>query len=157
MAKTEEPADYTEYPGKEETAFQKRFADWMLTDAVGVDPATDFKTKEAAFRAGVKLGTSLRIIYQQSDDNQAVRQEAAEARAAALAEREKAKAEPKPVKAKKATKAAPVEADEDDETEEEAPPAKPAKATKAAKKAAKKPAKKAPAPADDDEDDDAEF
>jgi len=174
MAKSKAAKDYTEYPGKAETPFQERFADWALSDVVGVDPS-QFKTKLEAFRMGIKLGTSLRIEYQKSDDNQSVRSSAAEAREAAKLTRKankgkaKAAAEepddedadddededeapaPKPKakgKAKGKAKAAPVVEDDDDDDEEPAPAPKAKKAGRAKAKAKPKPAE------DDDEGDD---
>lgn len=117
-ANYQEP-DFEYYKTKEPTATQQHFADWVI-EKTGMTFET--KKSEAAFRAGITIGTSLRGVHQASPENQSRLQELREARAAADAE---AAANPKP-KAEKAAPAAPAKA----------APAKAAKATKATAPAA---------------------
>lgn len=116
------PSDYVD---QDATELQERFVEYLLSEEVGADPAS-CKSKGDAFALGVKLGTSLRIVFQRSDFNQEARKAAAAERAAA------AKATAKKASPKKAAEAA----EDTDEDEEEEEPAKPTKAAKAA--AAKK-------------------
>ncbi len=140
MAKTEETeVDLKGYLTKPATSLQDRFADWLMDeDIVGYDPS-GAKTKEAAFREGVRLATAMRMVFQASPENRAANEEAKANRGADEAPAPKAKAkkaadeEPVKTAGKKSAKAKakPVEEDEDEA------PAKP-KVKKAAKKAARK-------------------
>lgn len=126
MPKTE--VDPTTYLEKPPTSLQARFGDY-IKDEVGYDPAAA-KTKEQAFRDGVRLATSLRMVFQASAFNREARKEEQSERAsAAPAPRAKAapKAKPTPAEtatpavAKKAGKkaAAPVPTAEEQTEEEE--------------------------------------
>lgn len=129
-AETEE-VDYTPYATKPATDLQGRFAAW-IPEATGYDPSGE-KTKQAAFEAGVRLGTALRMQFQASPENQEVLEERKKAAAAK-------KAAPKSKRGRKA--AAEVEeeledAEDAEETEDddepEEPPAKPARRTRSTK------------------------
>lgn len=121
MAKDTAEIDLENYLTKPATKLQDRFGDWIMEE-VGYDPS-GAKTKEAAFREGVRIATATRMVFQASDYNKeataADRRERAEAAAAAADEDEapkskaksKAKAEPepepvKPAKSKAKAKAA---------------------------------------------------
>lgn len=131
MAKTEEKeVNLTGYLNKKPTDLQERFADWLLEeDIVGYDPAKA-KTKEEAFREGVRLATAMRMIFQASPENRAAN---AERKAALKSEVEEEAPAPKKAKkaaaATKAIKAKKAEPVEDDEAI--APPKKAKKAAKA--------------------------
>lgn len=114
MAKEE--VDLTAYLTKAPTSLQERYADWLLDETiVGYDPSKA-KTKEEAFREGVRLATAMRMIFQASPENKAANDQRASADPAPVKKAAAAKATP----AKKTTgkKAAPAPA------EEEEPPAK---------------------------------
>lgn len=101
----EAETDFTVWAGKPPTDLQARFGPWLL-EKVGIEFGT--KKETDAFLEGVRLSTALRIPFQASPENQAVR--AAKA------------SEPKPEKpAKKVAKAAAPAA----EAPAEAAPAKP--------------------------------
>lgn len=100
--------DYTTYASKAPTDLQSRFAEWIV-EKVEIDPAT-FKTKQQAFEEGVRLAVALRIPFQASPENQAVRAEAARAREAAASEAAPAPAKPAKAAPVKATKAAAAKA-----------------------------------------------
>lgn len=122
MADEKEPVDPTTYLDKAATPLQARFGDW-IKEEVGYNP-TAAKTKEEAFREGVRIATATRMVFQASDYNRSANEESRAQRAKERAERERQaaaeeEATPKPVKAAKAPA-----------------PAKAAKATPA-KKAAK--------------------
>lgn len=139
MAKTEEAAevDLKSYLEKAATDLQERFADWLLDeDIVGYDPSAA-KTKEAAFREGVRLATAMRMVFQASPENRAANAERKAARGAEVEEEAPAKpaaqkaAKTAPPAKKAAKRAAPVEEPE----EEEAPaPTKKAAPKKVVKK-----------------------
>lgn len=140
-----EAKDPSDYVDQKATPLQERFAEWLTTEEVGADPSA-CKSKQEAFELGVKLGTSLRIVFQKSDFNQEARATDAQERASAK------KAAKKAAKAAKAT-AAEVEEDADEDEEETPPPAKKAAAKKAApakKAAAKKATKRAAAAAEEE-------
>lgn len=105
--------DFKSYTEKAPTATQDHFHAWVLAKT-GITFAT--KKEEAAFKAGIVIGTSLRGIHQASPENQErlAEQRAASAEAKSAKEAEAA-ANPAPAKAAKAAKAtapavAPVEA-----------------------------------------------
>ena len=127
---TETEPDYTTALGKAPTSLQGRFADFIMSEEVGYDPASA-KSKEAAFREGVRLAVALRIPFQASTTNrEATAAERAERQAQIEADRvAKAAAPAKAVPAKKATAKA----------------AKAAPAPAAAPAAARPPARRAPA------------
>lgn len=137
----EQDEDYTYQNGVEPTPLQARFADWLMSDAVGYSPATA-KSKEEAFREGVRYAVALRIPYQASAHNKEAtereRIERQEAKALAAKEREE----------KRAAKAAAKAASAEEPTEQPAPAAtKPAKRTAGGKKATPAPVAPATAPA----------
>ena len=87
---TDGPEDYTVYRDKEPTAKMTKFADWIIDNVYeGELVNEDFKTKEDAFREGVRLGGTLRMKFQASPENQA---DLEAARAAREAEEEPAPA-----------------------------------------------------------------
>lgn len=134
VQETEGPIDYTYPLGKAPTSLQDRFATWLMGDEVGYAPSAA-KTKEEAFREGVRLAVALRIPYQASDHN---REATAIEREERQAEKERLAAERAQAKAERAAaKATPAVAEE--VAEEDAPAPKPAKAAKG------KAAKSAPA------------
>ena len=130
MAKQLSDEEILEYKGKEATAVQERYADWLI-EKLEIEfsgNAKEVAAKEAAFREAVRLATALRSIFQASPENQAARAEARE---------EEAPASAKPAKATKAAKATPAE--EPEEVPAAAPTGK-TKGKKAAKAAAATPA-----------------
>lgn len=138
----EQEPDYTYALDSEPTSLQTRFADFLMSEEVGYDPSKA-KTKEQAFREGVRMAVQLRIPFQASRTNrEATEQERlqrAEERERLAAAKEEAKAAKQAAAAAKAaSKSAPVE-----ESTEETPAA----TAKPAKRAGSKPAKAAaPAP-----------
>lgn len=140
--KTEEERDLTAYLDKKPTDLQERFAEWLMDeDIVGYDPAKA-KTKEEAFREGVRLATAMRMVFQASPENQeanAARRTKAEVAEEAPVKSSKKKAA---VPAKKAKRSAEPEEVED---EAEAPAPK-----KTAKKASKAVGKRRAAAEDDE-------
>lgn len=156
MAKATAEMDLAVYLEKAATDLQSRFGDWLV-EVVGYEPSKA-KTKDEAFREGVRLATALRMPFQRSDENQGV-----------LSERRAEQAEPeKPVKAVRATKKTAAASEEkpakatargsrkakEEEPEESAKPAK--KATPA-KKAEPTRNKRRPAPATPAEEEEAPF
>lgn len=146
--------DYTVALDKAPTSLQSRFADFLISDEVGYSPASA-KTKEEAFREGVRLAVALRIPFQASTTNKEAteleRQERAEQKRLAAEAKEQAKAAkaaeapaeeeeaPKPAKAVKGkTKPAPAST----------PAAAPAATRPAARRAPARRAGAAAAPAD---------
>ena len=131
--------DYTTVLGKAPTALQARFAEWLMGEEVGYDPKSA-KSKEEAFREGVRLGVAHRMNYQASTHNR-------EATAAEKAARQQSQGEeeaPAPAPAKKAApaKAAPAKKAP---AKKAAPAATPATAPPANRPAAKRaPARRAP-------------
>jgi len=104
--------DLEVYLTKPATDLQDRFADWIM-EVVGYDPSSA-KTKEAAFREGVRIATATRMVFQASPENKAAtkakrqeRAEAAEVEADEAPKTKKVKAapEPEPVKPAKGKKA----------------------------------------------------
>lgn len=83
--------DWSGYRDKPATDLQARMADWVI-EKTGLSFSS--KAAEAAFRDGIRLGVALRIPFQASPENQAVRSNGA--------------AEAAPAPAKKAAKAAPA-------------------------------------------------
>ncbi len=79
--------DYTYQNGQPPTALQARFAEWLMSDAVGYSPAAA-KTKQEAFEEGVRLAVALRIPYQASGHNRRATDEEREARQAEKAQRD---------------------------------------------------------------------
>jgi outer membrane biosynthesis protein TonB len=129
-----EVIDFTDYAGKSATALQARFAEWLMGEQVGYDPAKA-KTKSEAFAEGVRLAVALRIPFQASpfnrEANAASRAEAAKAREERAAAEPEEAPKPAPVAkkapAKKAAaKAAPAAAPVETAEETPAPKAKPA-------------------------------
>jgi hypothetical protein len=141
VAKDNSEVDLEVYLTKPATDLQDRFADWIM-EQVGYDPS-GAKTKEAAFREGVRIATATRMVFQASPENKEAtaskrreRAEADEDEAPKPSKKAKAAPEPEPVKAKgKKAKAAPVE--------DEAP--------KPGKKGSKGKGRRAAATADDEE------
>jgi hypothetical protein len=139
-AEEAEERDYTAYVDKTATQLQLEFTEWVL-DKTEVDPA-QYKTKEQAFREGVRLSMALRSAHQASPENQeslARRRAAAAAANGGDAEEEEpaprktaratAKAAPAPAKkaAKKVARPAPEPEEEEEVVEEPAPARRPAK------------------------------
>lgn len=91
--------DYEAYKTKAPTDLQERFVPW-LTDKVGIDPNSDFKSKAHAFAEGVRLAVALRIPFQASDENRAATEQA-------RANREQARAQRQAAPAQETTEAAP--------------------------------------------------
>lgn len=143
MAKESTEVDLEVYLTKPATDLQERFADWIM-EQVGYDPS-GAKTKEAAFREGVRIATATRMVFQASPENKeataAKRQERAEAEGAEdeapKTKKVKAAPEPEPVKPAKGKKAKAAPVTEDT-------PVK-------AKKGAKGKGRRAAATADDEE------
>lgn len=122
VAEAEAPAeDLSVYLTKEPTTLQGEFADWIIAKT-----GKTFKSKaeEAAWRDGVRISVALRMKFQASPENQAVRSRAVTADKVKAAQAEKATAQA--AKPAKAAKAAP------------APVAAPVVETPAAPKAAKR-------------------
>lgn len=124
--------DYTYALGKEATSLQRRFADFIISDEVGYSPASA-KTKEEAFREGVRMAVALRIPFQASTTN---REATAEERETRNAEREQEAAERERARAERAAK---PKAEPEETTTDPVPKKAPAKKA-AAKKAAPAPA-----------------
>lgn len=127
--------DFSVYLEKDPTPKQERFIDWILRET-GYEPEN-----EDDFRLGAQLGQVLYMYYQRSDENQAILEQQ-------RAEREAAKANPKPKRGRGRPKA--EEADEVDESDEDAPEETPAPRRRAGRakagattRAAAKPAAKA--------------
>lgn len=132
MATATADMDLSVYLEKGPTDLQTRFGDWIV-GTVGYDPSRA-KTKDEAFREGVRLATALRMPFQRSDENQEILVSRREERESGTAEKrtpsKKASAVAPP--AKKASKKAAAK------VEPEEPEEQPAKATKkTAAKAAK--------------------
>lgn len=125
MAKQLTDEEILAYKEKEPTAFQTRYADWLIEKLEIEFPNTK---SEAAFREAVRLSVALRMIMQASEENQAARVEARTA---------KSKAKAKPA--------------EDDDTEAEAEAPKPKPAAKRPGRPAKA-ARPTPAAAEDEDD-----
>lgn len=141
-----EEIDYTYALGQEPTSLQRRFADFILSEEVGYD-VSKAKSKEEAFREGVRMAVQLRIPFQASAINREATEQERLERAAAkekllAAKQEAAAAKQEAAAAKAASKSAPVE----DSTEETPKPTKRAGSTKAKAAPAPTPAA-APAPA----------
>lgn len=134
MAKEKAEVDPSVYLTKPATDLQERFADW-ITEVVGYDPSSA-KTKEAAFREGVRIATATRMVFQASPENREANAAARKKAAEVEEEEETPKAKPSKKIGKKA-KAKPVVVEEDDEDDDEAEEAEEAPAPKA-KKAVKK-------------------
>jgi hypothetical protein len=132
-----EELDYSYPLGQDPTPLQDRFASWIMSDAVGYAPSAA-KTKEEAFREGVRLGVALRIPYQASDHNK-------EATAAEREERARLKAEEDAVKAQRKAERAAAAAQKP--APQAAAEEQPAQSNKPAKRTTGKAAKPAPAPA----------
>lgn len=138
----EKIVDLTAYVTKAPTPLQAREPDWIMENTE-YDPASA-KTKEEAFRMGVKLCLNVHKFFQVSDENRAATAEAREAKELERAEREE-------LKAAKAEEREAAEAEREEKRQErEAKKAEreAAQAAKAADKPAKAPAKtiaKAPA------------
>lgn len=145
MTDAEQEPDYTYALGQAPTSLQRRFADFIMSEEVGYNPATA-KSKEEAFREGVRMAVQLRIPFQASATNREAteqeRLERQEAKAVEKAEKERLRAEQQEARAaKQAAKAAKASASEEAEEVEEAPkPTKTAAKGKAAKPAASTPA-----------------
>lgn len=136
-----EEIDYTYALGQEATSLQRRFADFILSEEVGYD-VSKAKTKEEAFREGVRMAVQLRIPFQASATNREATEQERLERAAAKEKQTEAKEQAKAAKqeaaaAKASAKSTPVE-----EAAEEAP-----KPTKRAGTSKAKPAAPAPTPA----------
>ena len=140
MSDENEELDYTYVIGQAPTSLQRRFADFIMSDEVGYSPASA-KTKEEAFREGVRMAVALRIPFQASDTNRRATQEEREDRAAARAQ---AAEEREALKAQRAAEREAKAAAKAAEPEPEAAAEKPAKVAKPAKTAA---ARKAATPA----------
>jgi len=116
VAKDITEVDLEAYLTKPPTDLQDRFADWIM-EQVGYDPS-GAKTKEAAFREGVRIATAIRIVFQASPENKAATKAKRQAAVIESDEDEapktkakKAKPEPsaKPTSKGKKAKAAPDE------------------------------------------------
>jgi len=143
VEETDEELDYSDYKDKPATDLQARFAVWVK-EQLGLEFSS--KKEEAAFDEGIRLGTALRIQFQQSPENQADKAEKAEQRAAKKAAAAEAAPKGKKGKGKKAVAKTAVEPDDDDDgdddgDDEEAAPPVEAKPGKAVKKAARSGAK----------------
>jgi hypothetical protein len=101
--------DWSGYRDKPPTDTQARMADWVI-EKTGLSFSS--KAAEAAFRDGIRLGVALRIPFQASPENQAVRSNgAAEAAPAPAKKAAKAAAAPAKKASKKAAAAAEPEAE----------------------------------------------
>jgi hypothetical protein len=103
VAKDVSEIDLEVFLTKPATDLQDRFADWIM-EQVGYDPS-GAKTKEAAFREGVRIATATRMVFQASPENKEATKAKRDERRAAVADEDEA---PKGKKGKPAPEPEPV-------------------------------------------------
>lgn len=105
MPEAEPEVDYPAYLNKPPTDLQERFPDFII-DKVGYDPQSA-KTKDEAFRQGVRLAVALRMSFQASPENREATQARRQERAAQAEVVQEETAAPTKRAAKKAAAAPP--------------------------------------------------